>query len=214
MKNILIIAENSKVIEDVVAQVKLNVPCDKLHQISSNRYEAKLTGTDFKLKVVLKDSKYDGFAYDEIYDYTFNSLLEAQLFGVIKVLAEDLSPKEYQFKTIGDFISHIESADPIKVKKEFNLKSIPLQLLTKVSNDTSSKEIEHILNTIKSIKPSGVAQFSKEGEELTRIEGILESRIEESLANSEYKALDINVRLLQKIKESYRKTYSTLGCTV
>lgn len=112
-----------------------------------------------------------------------------------------------------DCIAKVESENPVELKKDFNIKSIPLQLLTKVNKDTSSKEIEHILNTIKSIEPSGVIKFSKEYTELTRLEGILEKRIEENIKVNEYKTLEINVRLLQKIKENY-KPFKPIGCTI
>ncbi|WGT37777.1 hypothetical protein QH639_18325 [Lysinibacillus sp. 1 U-2021] len=110
-------------------------------------------------------------------------------------------------------IAKVESENPVELKKDFNIKSIPLQLLTKVNKDTSSKEIEHILNTIKSIEPSGIIKFSKEYTELTRLEGILENRIEENLKVNEYKTLEINVRLLKKIKENY-KPFKPIGCTI
>lgn len=94
MKNILVIAENSKVIEEIVNQVKLNVPCDKLHKISNSGYEAKITSTDFKLRIVLKEKEINDFAYDVIHEFTFNSILETLLFGMTEALAKDLSPKE------------------------------------------------------------------------------------------------------------------------
>ena len=94
MKNILVIAENSKVIEEVVNQVKLNVPCDKLHKISSRGDEAKITSADFKLRVILKEKNFDEDTYDVIHEYTFNSLLETLLFSIVKVLAKDLSSNE------------------------------------------------------------------------------------------------------------------------
>jgi|GEM_PF-2134725 len=121
------------------------------------------------------------------------------------------SVHEVLTKNWTDYIAKLESENPVELKKDFNIKSIPLQLLTKVNKDTSSKEIEHILNTIKSIEPSGVIKFSKEYTELTRLEGILENRIEENLKANEYKALEINVRLLQKIKEGY-KPIRPIGC--
>lgn len=112
-------------------------------------------------------------------------------------------------KNWSEAINKIEN--PVQIKKEFNLQSIPLQLLTKVNIDTSSREIEQILNTVKSITPSGVTKYDKEGVELTRIERILENRIEENLKANELKSLEINVRLLLKIKEGY-KPFRPIGC--
>ncbi|KOS60386.1 hypothetical protein FJQ98_15865 [Lysinibacillus agricola] len=212
MKNILVIAENSKVIQEVINQVKLNVPREKLYQVSSSRYEAEITGADFKLRVVLKDSKNDEFAYDEIYEYTFNSLLEVQLFGAVKALVKRLSPEESPITIIGQFISKFESENPVKVKKEFNISSIPLQLLTKVDTGTTNKEIDYILSTIRSINNEGFYITSKEGSELSRIESLLEDRIKESLKDGDYKTLESSVRLLQRIKDAYRKV--KLSCSI
>lgn len=131
--------------------------------------------------------------------------------NVNQLLKSAKKAEEAIIKNWTDYIAKIESENPIEIKKDFNIKSIPIQLLTKVNKDTSSKEIEHILNTIKNIEPSGITKFSKEEAELTRIEGILENRIEENLKANEYKALEINVRILQKIKEGY-KPFRPIGC--
>lgn len=131
--------------------------------------------------------------------------------NVNQLLKSAKKAEEAIIKNWTDYIAKIESENPTEIKKDFNIKSIPIQLLTKVNKDTSSKEIEHILNTIKNIEPSGITKFSKEDAELTRIEGILENRIEENLKANEYKALEINVRLLQKIKEGY-KPFRPTGC--
>lgn len=131
--------------------------------------------------------------------------------NVNQLLKSAKKAEEAIIKNWTDYIAKIESENPIEIKKDFNIKSIPIQLLTKVNKDTSSKEIEHILNTIKNIEPSGITKFSKEDAELTRIEGILENRIEENLKANEYKALEINVRILQKIKEGY-KPFRSIGC--
>jgi len=112
-------------------------------------------------------------------------------------------------KVIGEALLGVRSSciNCAKDKQDagnFNLNSIPLQLLSKVNSETSSKEIDCILNTVKSIFPSGVIKYDKEGIELIRIERILEDKIKENLSSDEYKALEINVKLLQKIKEGYK----------
>lgn len=113
------------------------------------------------------------------------------------------SAHEILTKNWSDYIAKLESENPVQVKNEFNIKSIPLQLLTKVDNETSNKEIECILSTIKSINPVGYCKYGKEGIELSRVEKLLESKIKENLNEGEYKALDQCVKLLQKVKDSY-----------
>lgn len=104
-----------------------------------------------------------------------------------------------------DCNAKIESENPILVKKEFNINSIPLQLLSKVNSELTNKEIEYILATVRSIETEGFYVTSKEGIELSRIEALLEDRITENLNDEEYKSLEGSVRLLQRIKDSYRK---------
>lgn len=202
MKNILVIAENSKVIEEVINQVKLNVPHEKIYQISSSRYEAKIFGVDFKIRVILKTNEIDGFAYDEILEFTYDALQEIQLFNILEIFAKNLSPL-----TFGQYISKMESENLIATPKEetFNIISIPLQLLTKVGSETTNKEIDYILSTIRSINTDGFYVASEEGSELSRIEILLENRITESLNDGDYKSLESSVRLLQRIKDGYRK---------
>jgi len=122
-----------------------------------------------------------------------------------KVNMDKLAKSTYKIltKNWSDCIAKLESENPVQVKNEFNINSIPLQLLTKVDNETSNKEIECILSTIKSINPVGYCKYGKEGIELSRVEKLLESKIKENLNEGEYKALDQCVKLLQKVKDSY-----------
>lgn len=103
-----------------------------------------------------------------------------------------------------DFIAKIESENPVEIKKDFNIKSIPLQLLTKVNCETTNKEIDSILTTIKSIELMEVYDTSDEGKELRRIEKVLEDRITTDVNDGNYKSLENSVRLLQRVKSSYR----------
>lgn len=112
-------------------------------------------------------------------------------------------------KNWSDCIAKIESENPVEIKKDFNIKAIPLQLLTKVNSETSNKEIDSILSTVRSIEHIGFYDTSNEGKELHRIETILENKIIADMNEGNYKSLEHSVRLLQRIKDVYRTVVTT-----
>lgn len=201
MKNTLIIAENRELVKEIVNKLSNNNK--GIISISSSNNEAFIVCSDFRVKIVVKGSSTDEFTYDEVYELTHEKLLNAHLLNVSKEIFKEISTKE-PTQTIGEFISNIEQANPVEIKKEFDIKSIPLQLLTKVNKDTSNKEIESILSTIKSIEYFGFFKESEEGKELSRIEKLLEDKIILYMNKSNYKTLEHSVHLLKKVKENYR----------
>jgi len=87
--------------------------------------------------------------------------------------------------------------------RKFAITSIPLQLLTKVYDGTSNKEIECILSTIRNLDSFGFDKASDEGIQLSRIEKILEDRIVVSAERDDYIALVKSTNLLKRVKECY-----------